>query len=159
VGLVPILAATIPYKGDSVELRLEVSIPGRGGEVRFGYEGKVDTGFSGGIRGTEDLCDVLEAMGLEPTDTTVRIANDKILPAWLFPIRILAIVGPTGATELSTPWDTILLCFAAGSRVAGFGAIAGWITELDGPRREMRILLPGTSPEAEVLKLPGMRFP
>jgi len=139
---VPQLLASIPFDDGSVTLRLTVELIGRPGPLRFGYQGEIDTGFSGGLRGDENLHEVLSDMGFEAADATVSLADQKVHDAWVYPVRILTIAAPTEEVVLTSPVPTILVCFQAGGCLVGLGAFEQWIVELDGPGRMLRISVP-----------------
>jgi len=138
----PQLIATVPYRDGLIRLRFCVELTGPPGPLAFGYDGLVDTGFSGGLRGDSNLHQVLEAMGFQAIDTVAGTADNKVHDAWVYPVRILALVTPTGEVRPPVPVDAFLVCFETGDALVGLGALEQWIVEFDGPGRAIRISLP-----------------
>ncbi len=136
------LLASIPYNDGSITLRIRVELLGAPGPLQFGYQGKMDTGFSGGIRGDESFHRLLSDAGFEAADATVTLADQRVHDAWVYPVRILAIVAQTGEVVLASPVPTILVCFQTGDCLVGLGAFEQWLLELDGPNNVLRISLP-----------------
>lgn len=142
MGLVPQLLASIPYSGDRVALRLYVDLSGPAGVAHFGYEGDIDTGFSGGLRGGSNLHQVLDAMGFEAYDSSVRLADKKRHPAWVYDVDVVGLNTSAGDVSLPVPVPTVLVCFSEGASLVGFALLSEWVVELDGPNATLRIFLP-----------------